>query len=188
MTLRAWRGLLSGIALLVLATSLAAQGRGRFRGEGNYYEPIRQGVPEKRSGFMFCRLQYERAVSFPSGHGWSTDYPRSDRNFMRRVPQITYAGVTRWDDGEIGHAVVRPTDHNLFHCPFIFASDIGTAGFSTEEANGLRAYLLKGGFLWVDDFWGQAAWQHWVGQIQRVLPEYQIHDVTPDHPLWSTFY
>jgi hypothetical protein len=174
-------------ATLLVATSLSAQNGGWGR-EGRFAEPIRQGLPEQRTGFMFCRLQYDRVLRFPSGFGWSTDYPRSDRNFMIRLPQLTNTRITKWDDGEPGHAVVRATDPNLFDCPFLFASDIGTAGFDEREAAALRAYLLKGGFLWVDDFWGQRAWAHWASQIQRVLPEYAIQDLTPEHPLYTSYY
>jgi hypothetical protein len=47
----------------------------------------------------------------------------------------------------------------------------------------MRNYLLKGGFLWVDDFWGTLAWQQWSSEIKRVLPEYQIIDIPMDHPV-----
>jgi hypothetical protein len=171
-----------------VAGTLTAQGYGYWGREGPRSEPIRQGLPEQRSGFMFCRLQYDRVLSFPSGYGWSTDYPRSDRNFMTRLPQLTATGITTWDDGDLGHAVVRASDPKLFLCPFIFASDIGSAGFNDAELVALRAYLLKGGFLWVDDFWGDQAWQHWLSQIERVLPGFEVQDLSPKHPLFSTFY
>jgi hypothetical protein len=51
------------------------------------------------------------------------------------------------------------------------------------KCSGLREYLLKGGFLWVDDFWGTPAWEQWSSQIGRVLPDYLIQDVPPDHPI-----
>ncbi|MGH7463176.1 MAG: DUF4159 domain-containing protein, partial [Longimicrobiales bacterium] len=183
-----WLWLLCGAAFLV-TTSLAAQNRSRRGGgEGRYWEPLRSGLPEQRTGFMFCRLQYESITSFPSGYGWSTDYPRSDRNFMTRLPQLTITPTTKWLDGDIGNAVVRPGDPDLFQCPFVFASDIGTAGFNAAEVKNLRNYLLKGGFLWVDDFWGGYAWGNWVEQISRVLPEYEIEDLPRDHPVFSSFY
>jgi len=184
------RSALAGVLLAatsLVATALVAQGRGWGR-EGRYLEPIRTGLPEHRSGFMFCRLQYDRVIGFPSGFGWGTDYPRSDRNFMTRLSQLTSARVTHWNDGDVGHAVVRASDPDLFQCPFLFASDPGTAGFSDAEVAGLRTWLLKGGFLWVDDFWGEPAWQHWAGEIGRVLPEHRIQDLTPGHPLYSVFY
>ena len=65
---------------------------------------------------------------------------------------------------------------------------MGTLEFSPEEVDRLRDYLLKGGFLWVDDFWGSAAWVRWSEQIGRVLPEFAIIDVPPDHSLMHTLY
>ena len=77
------------------------------------------------------------------------------------------------------------TDDALFNCPFTIASDVGTIGISPTEAERLRAYLLKGGFLWVDDFWGTAAWEQWSREIAKVLPpsEYPITDVKLDDPM-----
>jgi hypothetical protein len=71
----------------------------------------------------------------------------------------------------------------------IMASDVGTMGLSDVEAAQLRGYLLKGGFLWVDDFWGTEAWEHWVGEIRKVFDsvEYPILDVPPAHPIFRTF-
>ena len=88
------------------------------------------------------------------------------------------------------HLVVRATDPFLFQCPFLLASDIGTAQFAPEEVVALRAYFDKGGFLWVDDFWGERAWQVWVEQMSRILPpdEFPILDVPPAHPLWRTVF
>ena len=75
--------------------------------------------------------------------------------------------------------MVRLTDDDLFRCPFIQMSDVGTLGFTGPEVAALRAYLLKGGFLWVDDFWGTAGWEAWTSELTRVLPpgEYPIHDL-----------
>jgi hypothetical protein len=175
-------------AVLLVTTPVSAQMRGRWRGEGRYAEPIRHGVPELRTGFMFCRLQYDSEFRFRSGYGWSTDYPRADRNFMTRLPQLTTARSTRWQDGDLGNVVVRATDPDIFKCPFLFTSDPGTMGLSAAEVEGLRAYLLKGGFLWVDDFWGEPAWDLFASQIRRVFPEYPIQDLPLDHPLYSVFY
>jgi len=61
-------------------------------------------------------------------------------------------------------------------------------GLEDAEVERLREYLLKGGFFWVDDFWGDRAWRHWVDQIARVLPGYAIEEVPLDHRILSTFY
>jgi hypothetical protein len=68
--------------------------------------------------------------------------------------------------------------------------DVGTADFSTEEMKFLHDYFLKGGFLWVDDYWGTAAWDQWEYQIGRVLPpgEFPIFDIPVNHPVMQTLY
>jgi len=68
--------------------------------------------------------------------------------------------------------------------------DVGTAEFSEQEVVNLREFFLKGGFLWVDDFWGSAAWDVWSRQIARVLTpaEYPIFDIPGDHPIMHTLY
>jgi hypothetical protein len=181
--------------ILLLATAFTAtaatllQAQQWFRGEGAS-EPLRSGMPDAGvpGGFTFCRLWYDRVRSEPSGIGWSTDYPRGDQNFVTRLTQLTAVRATQWSDGEPGHAALRATDPALFTCPFLFAVDAGTIGLSGEEVARLREYLLKGGFLWLDDFWGERAWQHWAAQLHRILPEYDVVDVPPDHRLFNTFY
>jgi hypothetical protein len=65
----------------------------------------------------------------------------------------------------------------------LIGSDVGTAALSEPEVQRLRQYLLKGGFLWVDDFWGTRAWNQWSGLITRVLPEFPIVDVAVADPI-----
>jgi hypothetical protein len=156
--------------------------------EARFEAPERTGMPELRGGFTFCRLWYTSVRREPSGLGWSTDYTRGDENFLVRLSQLTKTHVSRWRDGQPGHAVVRAVDADLFRCPFLFASDIGTVGFDEEEVMRLKEYFKKGGFLWVDDFWGDEAWKQWSTEIGRVLPGLEIVDIPRDHPLLSISY
>jgi len=144
-----------------------------------------QGVPDRR--FTFARVMYKSVTREPRGQGWYTDYPSADRNFMIRLSELTTTRISQDRSETPGHVVVRLMDDELFDYPFIFMSDVGTAGFSTDEVVRLRAYLLKGGFLWVDDFWGPYAWERWVGEIGRVLSpsEYPIVDIPVTHPIFS---
>jgi hypothetical protein len=171
-------------ALLLGAVAVGAQARGGRWGAA----ASMRAVPEERTGFTFCRLLYSSVRREAGGQGWSTDFPLADENLMIRLEELTSARVIRTSAGEPAHAVVRATDPDLFRCPFLFASDVGTAGFSAEEAAQLREYLLKGGFLWVDDFWGTRAWAQWVGELRKVLPEYTIEELDMEHPLFATFY
>lgn len=137
------------------------------------------------AAFTFCRLAYTSVRSEPAGSGWRTDYPYAEINFMIRLSELTKTSVSFDATREPNHFVVRITDDALFNCPFTMTSDVGTVGFRAEEVERLRAYLLKGGFLWVDDFWGTAAWEQWSREIARVLPpsEFPITDVSLDDPL-----
>lgn len=140
--------------------------------------------------FSFCRLWYERVGREQGGQGWWTDYPAADINFSIRLSELTKTRVSQTAEGDPNHFVVRALDDALFQCPFVIISDAGTAWFSDEEAARLREYLEKGGFLWVDDFWGTRAWLHWLDQIERILPpeKYPLIDVTPDHALFHTMF
>jgi hypothetical protein len=176
------------IACLVVLCSagIGAQGFMR-RGRAPLREPTVQSFD---GGFNFCRGMYTSVRRNPSGTGWTTDYPDADINFSIRLSELTKTKVSRRPDGEPNHLTVRLTSDDLFNCPSIHMEDMGSAELTDDEVLRLRAYLLKGGFLWVDDFWGHAEWDYWVEQISRVLPaaEYPIRDVQHDHPLFHMQY
>jgi hypothetical protein len=182
------RALAFGLALLALVTIVAASGAQIPEGVRQGLRYQRELVPTNRASFMFCRLNYDSVVSEPDGMGWNTDYPMADRNLTIRLEDFTTTTVNRYSDGEPAHAVVRATDPELFRCPFLFASDVGTAGFTVEEAEKLGEYLEKGGFLWVDDFWGNRAMNRWLGEMEMVLPGAQRIMIDRDHPLFNTYY
>jgi hypothetical protein len=182
------------LVALVLAATLAEAQRGFRGGRGGWGGEV--GAPPKfpnvtdfDGSWHFCRLMYRSVRSQQRGLGWGTDYPYADINFSTRLSELTKTQVGM-QDGEPNHLVVRPTDPELFQCPFVMASDPGSAGFSAEDAAGLRDYLLKGGFLWVDDFWGPWAWDAFIDEIAKALPrgEYPIKEIGPDHPIYRTLF
>ena len=175
---------------LALATAAAAQDftwfRGRFRGP----EPRFPTADSFDGYFNFCRGMYYSDRREAGGQGWWTDYSAADVNFSIRLSELTKTRVSKTPDGQPNHLVVRLTDDELFRCPFLEMEDVGTARFSDEEVKRLREYLLKGGFIWVDDFWGEEAWWQWVEEIQRVLPkqDFPIKPIPPDHPIFRTLF
>jgi hypothetical protein len=140
--------------------------------------------------FNFCRIMYESVRREAGGMGWWTDYPSADVNLSIRLAELTKVRISRQPSGDPNHLVVRLTDEALFQCPFAIIEDAGTAAFSPEEVERLRQWLLKGGFLWVDDFWGERAWEAWRRELGRVLPpaEYPIVPLTMDHPIFKTLF
>jgi hypothetical protein len=169
------------LAALLLASGAWAQfGRG-----GNAAVTARMATPESYDGkFHYCRAAY-RVNPRGDGGNWLTDYPNADIDLMIRLAELTRTPVGFDAARQPEHLIVRLTDQELFQCPFIMMQEVGSLFFSDEDAKTLRTYLLKGGFLWVDDFWGSYAWTAWAAQIRKVFPaaEYAIEDLGPDHPM-----
>jgi Domain of unknown function (DUF4159) len=137
-------------------------------------------------GFQFCRVVFQEGIGGDPGAGsWRADWPRADINLSIRLSELTRTRVSLLR-GEPNHVVIRLSAQELFHCPFIMMTEVGAAELTAREVKGLREYLLKGGFLWVDDFWGTEAWEWWQSEFRNVLPaaEYPIIDITADHPLY----
>ncbi len=162
-------------------------GFGQLRGEqGDPPELPKGPFPDGR--FTSCRMLYTSVRREANGAGWRTDYPWGERHLMTRLSELTKTQVSLLEP-EVPHAwLVRLTDEALFQCPFLVASDVGTIGLSREEADRLHDYLLKGGFLWVDDFWGEAAWNQWSKEIAKAFPpsEFPIQDVPLDDPIFHS--
>jgi hypothetical protein len=180
------------IGSVVVAGSVVSAQRARGRW-GRLPEgpgvPVRYAQPGFEDGaFTVCKVQYTSVRYEDMGVGWSTDYPYAGINLMQRMSELTKTPISKDEKGSPNYWVVKLTDEALFRCPFTIASDVGTMGLSDEEAHRLRTYLLKGGFLWVDDFWGTPAWEQWSNEIHKALPEYRIVDVPKDHPIRHTLF
>ena len=176
--------ILAALAVTLAPDVVAAQWGGRSR----YAPPRKPSEAIEHGEFTFCRLRYTPVRREWLGTGWDTDYPDGDRNLPLRLSQLTRADIARDGRGDPFHAVVTATDSELYACPFLFASDVGTVRFTEIEAVRLRDYLLKGGFLWVDDFWGEYAWGNWAVEMDRVLPGAAIERIARDHVLFHTLY
>ncbi len=182
----------STVAVVLLVATLAAAAvvhAQRYFREGSF--AARWAPAQMPDGaFVICRLAYRSVRMEYSGIGWQTDYPYAEINLMTRLSELTKTRVSRDESQQPNFYVVRLTDDALFNCPITVASDAGTIGIREDEAERLRTYLLKGGFLWADDFWGSAAWDHWESQIARVLPpsEYPIEDVEMSDPLLHSLF
>ena len=182
---RRWRWN-TAVTLVVLVASAAYVSAQFVRGgvRGGVFQMAPSDMPDR--DFTVCRIMYESVRSEPEGAGWRTDYPLGETNLMIRFSELTRARVSVGAGERPNHWVVRLTDDALFNCPYTMASDVGTMGLNEEEARNLRLYLLKGGFLWVDDFWGTAAWDHWSGVMRQVFPDREIADVPLTDPIFSS--
>ena len=168
------------IGLLVSGLlALAGTGEAQRRG-GRFGAPIRGATAaDYDAAFQFCRVAYR-------GGGWGVDYPQADTNLSIRLSELTKTPVSFDERREPNHLVVQLTDDALFQCPFVMMTEVGRIFLDDDEVARLREYLLKGGFLWADDFWGSREWFGWESEIRKVFPaaQYPIVELPMDHPMF----
>ena len=160
--------------------------RGSRRWRGRRDPDDRGGVPlwknesaDPGDVFTFVRIRYD---SYRGRYRWNTDYPDADLNLSYRLQQLT--SIKTDPKGKI----VRLTDEELFKYPFIYIIEPGGMTLSEAEVIGLRTYLERGGFLMVDDFWGEAEWANFEYEIKRVFPNRPIEDIPLDHAVFNIVY
>jgi len=179
-----------GLALLApLVLGVASLAWGQFRSAGDSVEAHLARDDSFDGKFHYCRAVY-RINPRGQGGSWLTDYPLADIDLMIRLSELTKIRVSFDGAGKPNHLIVRLTGEELYRCPIILMQEVGRLYIADEDAVRLREYLLKGGFLWVDDFWGSYSWEVFANEIRKVLPppDYQIVDLTPDHPIYHTMF
>jgi uncharacterized protein DUF4159 len=173
---------------LIIAASLAQTGdpqenrqrRRPFSGlnvqEGGTDEPT---APRKE--FTFARLVYSGGWGWRY-ESWATDAPKADVTFLAGIKRLTNLDVRD------SHFFLPLSSKELFRYPFLYAVEVGYLQLSPEEAGLLREYLLRGGFLVVDDFHGTYEWDNFEEQIRQVLPGCRIEELPLSHPVFHCFF
>jgi hypothetical protein len=171
--------------------------RGRRGSAENEYQTGKFTAPRDRNGvptwekdpefkhdvFTFVRIAY--ASWRDRGWGrekWKTDYPDSDLNFSYRLAELTSMKVD--PDGKI----LKLTDPELFDYPFIYIIEPGDMTLDEDEVAALRRYLLNGGFLMVDDFWGEREYETLYGEMKRVFPDREPQELPLEHEIFHCVY
>ena len=131
--------------------------------------------------FTFLRLIYSGEGWW--GWGWATDYPKADLQFLYGLQQLSDFTFVSSD-----HKALPIVGTEVFEYPFLYAVEVGNMTLSEQEVIHLREYLLRGGFLVVDDFHGSNEWNHFYRQIKKVLPEYEPIDLPLSHPIFHCYY
>lgn len=174
-------------ALVIVAATVFAQRGGRWRREIRPDMVDRNGVPEwnndqqfKSDVFTFVRIRYDDHGGW--GGKWATDYPDSDLNFSYRLHELTALEVD--PHGKI----LSLTDDALFDYPFVYLIEPGHMWLDDDEVKALRKYLLNGGFLMVDDFWGEAEYANFYTNIKRVFPDREPEELPLDHEIFHCVY
>jgi hypothetical protein len=132
--------------------------------------------------FFFTRAIYSGGGRRSFGGSWATDFPKADRQFLTIIDRLVDLDVYERENA------VRLDDPDLRKFPFLYALEVGYMYMTDPEVKGLRDYLLAGGFLMIDDFWGTREWANFESEIKRVLPEFPIVEMAIDHPVFNTVY
>ena len=187
---------IGGIALMLGSGWLLAQqyqGRGYYR-RGRYFSEAdvakqRNGVPNwendsqfKDDVFTFARIKYTSRRNNWGRPQWAVDWPDSDLNLSYRLQELTSLKVAPQG------VVVRFTDPEIFDYPFTYLIEPGEIALTPAEVEGMRQYLERGGFIMVDDFWGQREWDRFEQQMRIVFPNRPIEDVPLDHEIFHIVY
>ena len=181
-----------GLVLIAGAVVVAQFDPPRFRrGRQREFRPEmvdRNGVPVwtnderfKTDLFTFARVKYSSYGGWGGGR-WATDYPDSDLNFSYRLKELTSLDVDPYGK------IIELTDEALCDYPFLYMIEPGSMVLEEDEVLGLRRYLLNGGFLMVDDFWGEAEWANFYREIKRVFPDREPRELDLDHKIFHIVY
>jgi hypothetical protein len=114
--------------------------------------------------------------------GWVVDYPDADLNFSHRLQQLTAMKA------DPDARVFKLTSPDLFAHPFIYMEHIERLTLRADEITALRKYLLSGGVLLVNDFWGAMAWRNFQAEMSRVLPGRSWTELSMEHPIFHCVY
>lgn len=117
------------------------------------------------------------------GTSWTQDYPRADRNFsaaLRRLTSLHARSVEQpvnLDDGQ-----------DVYNWPWLVAGEMGDWDLTPHQAARLREYLLRGGFLYCDDFWGPEEWRWFMISMAMVFPDRPVVDIDDRDSVWRVLY
>jgi hypothetical protein len=176
---RRWRwaalvvGALCGV-LLLIPHALSQNGRGY---QGN-----------DRAEFYWSRLQYGSSGGggfgrrFSALSGWSRDYPKADRQFLEALKRLTRIQMRPYEQ------VVNLDSDDIYDYPWVYAVQVASWSFTDEQAKRLREYLLKGGFLMVDDFHGTDDWNRFMQGMRQVLPDRPVEDIADNDEIFHVLF
>ncbi|HTQ36564.1 MAG TPA: DUF4159 domain-containing protein [Steroidobacteraceae bacterium] len=134
--------------------------------------------------FHFVRMIYADAADAP-GYGrrgwWQQDMPEAEEHFTQNL-----ARLTRVSTGE--PVALALTDAQLFEYPWLYATQTGYWDLSDAELDRLREYLLRGGFLMADDFWGEDDWEVFAATMARLFPTRPMEELHGDDAILHVVY
>lgn len=153
----------------------------RGQEEGYPTWPVSKELPNDT--FTFARIRYNSMSHGGRGWGrgnrkWSTDYPDSDMNMSYRLQQLTSLQVNP------NGAIVDIDPEQFRHFPFLYMIEVGDIDITDDEAKTIREYMLNGGFIMVDDFWGTREWDNFEVALKQIWPDRKMEEIPLEHEIF----
>jgi len=181
--------LLAGVSTGLLAMQRGGQSYDEYGAREAFSS---SDIENGKSEYSWSRLRYSTAggggyggYGYGRGGNWSRDYPKADRQFL-----IALKRLTRINARPVEQVVDLDSDgpSSIENFPWVYAVQVQTWTFTEPEAKRLREYLLKGGFLMVDDFHGTTDWEHFMNGMSMVFPDRPIEDLTDKDEIFHVLY
>jgi hypothetical protein len=158
----------------------------------NFSLPLDGATPHE---WVRARLRYPDITGYPNGGSggfgqfggfagyWTMDYPRSDRHLLEGVRRLTRIDARSLEQ-------VTELDHtdDIYNWPMLYGVEVGHWDLPQDQADQLRDFLMRGGFLMVDDFHANREWQIFTASLEKVLPDRPIVDLPNSDPIFHTIY
>lgn len=192
--------LLRILRLLALSSGVAC-GLLVLQGDHPAYSQELRALPDvtessgAKAEFYWSRLRYTSsgydASGYGSGYGggfgfgffgWSRDYPKADRQMLMALKRLTRVEMRPTEQ------VVDLDSDDIFNYPWVYAVQVANWTFTDAEAKRLREYLLKGGFLMVDDFHGTLDWQRFMAGMRQVLPDRPVEELSDNDEIFHVLF
>ena len=178
------RLLIVPVLLSLLASLAAAQFRGLRQDDDD--EIALPGDAGEKTEWAFARLRYSGGAVSDCYRGawsrWAVDAPKADRQFVQGVRRLSRIHTRSVEQ------VVEPDSEELFNWPWIYAVEVGSWNFPGDQAQQMREYLLKGGFLMVDDFHGACEWSAFLNGMRQIFPDRNIEDLDDKDEIFHVLY
>jgi hypothetical protein len=178
---------LSRIALVMAVGVVCSAGLLAFQRVADFGLGNDDSPANVKAEFYWSRLAYTSDMqsysnSYWRHSSWSRDYPKADRQFLIAMHRLTRI------DGRPTEQVVTLDSDEIFNYPWIYAVQAQNWTFTEAEAKRMREYLMKGGFLMVDDFHGTEDWENFMNGMRQVLPNSTVEDLQSGDEIFHTLY
>ncbi|HEY5568632.1 MAG TPA: DUF4159 domain-containing protein [Gammaproteobacteria bacterium] len=173
---------LTAVSIAFFASATHAQPDDRVETTFEMPVPVRniEQAELEAMPFTFVRIKYSSESAYDGS--WRVDYPDAETSFLQHFEEVTGLDTDR------NGLVLELTDPALSRYPFIYIVEGGYLTLNDNEVVALREYLSGGGFLMVDDFWGEEEGAALTTQTRRVFPDLDPVELRPEHEIFRSFY